>query len=254
MSGKVPILMYHKVGLPSPIATQRGLHTSPAALDRQLAFLTRSGFTFCDFQDLRAAARGERPLPEHPVLITFDDGHLDNYTAGLPVLRAHGAKATVFVVVADVGRRGVVWPEAAEVEPMSFFDWDQAAQLQAAGVRIEVHGWNHRRMDQLAPDTLAEELERCRDELRRHLGYSPIALAYPDGAWNPACREVVRGAGFEFACTTEDRAAQLEHDEPLGLPRLTVRGYRWIHGWRFRRTISRLASGYQPKASRSSSP
>ena len=126
---QVPILTYHRVALPSKETRVRGLCTGPRALRRQLEFLTRRGYTFCDFDDVAAAQRGERSLPARPVLLTFDDGHRDNVTAGLPILRELGAKATVFVVAGDVGKRGVRWDEAAETEPFELFDWDEARRL-----------------------------------------------------------------------------------------------------------------------------
>ena len=240
MSRPLPILTYHRVGRPGPRARLRGMFTTPAALHRHLGLLRRRGFTPCDFEDLWRARVGEAELPRRPVLLTFDDGHLDNLTLGLEVLRAHGAKATVFVVGKDVGRRGVVWADGAEQEPVDLFDWDQARRLERAGVRIEAHGWEHRPMDRMDRAELVQALTRCRTELRRQLGREALALAYPYGAWNTGCTEAARAAGFAFACTTEERPADLDRDDPMALPRLAVRGYRWIHQLEFRRALGRI--------------
>ncbi len=234
---KIPILTYHKIGMPSSASTRRGLHTSRRALVKQLTFLARQGYAYCDFEDIALAARGERELPPRPILLTFDDGHIDNFTEGLPVLRDFGATATIFVVARDMGRLHFKWPEASEVEPMSLMNWDQAAEMQASGVRFEAHGWRHRRMDRLEPDELASELARCRTCIAERLGREPIALAYPDGSWNATCIELVREAGFSYACTTEERITDLEVDDPLALPRIPVKGYRRIHDWSFRRQL-----------------
>ena len=215
----------------------RGMYTAPEVLDRHLTFLERCGFTTCDFSDLSRALRGERALPKRPVLLTFDDGHLDNYTEGLPVLQAHGAKATVFVVVGDVGARGVVWPDASETTPTDLFDWDQAARLQRSGVRIEAHGLGHSRMDALPPEELERQLAECRRVIHERLGHESLAMAYPFGVWNRDCAAAARGAGFEFACTTHSGMANLERDELLALPRLSVRGYRWVHELQFRLAV-----------------
>ena len=241
MTLAVPILTYHKLGVPSSRSTRRGLHTSPAAFDGHLSFLAQRGFTFCDFQDLLEVQRGSTTLPERPVLLTFDDGHLDTYTRALPLLVKHRAKATVFVVAGDLGRRGLHWPEASDAEAVDLMSWDQAAELQAAGVRIEAHGWSHRRMDRLPAAELRGELQRTRATIRERLGYESIALAYPDGSTSPECASVVSEAGFEFACTTQEGVWEVGSTPALCLPRIAVKGYRWSHGWRFRRRLSALA-------------
>ena len=241
MTRSIPILTYHKLGVPSARSTRRGLHTSPAAFEGHLTFLAQRGFTFCDFQDLRGALRGTTPLPARPVLLTFDDGHLDTYTRALPLLVKHRAKATVFVVAGDLGRSGLHWPEASDAEPVDLISWEQAAELQAAGVRIEAHGWSHRRMDRLPAAELRSELQRARAAIAEHLGYESVALAYPDGSWSPECASAVGEAGFEFACTTQEGAWELDRTPLLELPRIAVKGYRWSHGWRFRRRLSALA-------------
>src|SRR5262249_53583980 len=45
---------------------------------------------------------GRRPL-RASVLITFDDGYLDNYTLAFPVLRRHGVQGVFFLPTAFIG-------------------------------------------------------------------------------------------------------------------------------------------------------
>lgn len=61
--------------------------------------------------DVRAAHRGERPLPPRAMLLTFDDGWLDNVDHALPALRAEGLPAVMFVAANAVGARQPFYQE-----------------------------------------------------------------------------------------------------------------------------------------------
>jgi peptidoglycan/xylan/chitin deacetylase (PgdA/CDA1 family) len=78
--------------------------------DACLAFFKRH-FTMVTLDDVRASWRRERPLPPRSLLLTFDDGYADNLTEALPLLRAHGAPAVVFVSTDVLGRSERLWTE-----------------------------------------------------------------------------------------------------------------------------------------------
>ncbi|MEP7154374.1 MAG: polysaccharide deacetylase family protein [Betaproteobacteria bacterium] len=59
--------------------------------------------------DVMAALDGTQALPKRAVVVTFDDGHLDNYTQAFPVLKALGIPATIFLSTAYVGEPGTFW-------------------------------------------------------------------------------------------------------------------------------------------------
>ncbi len=95
--GGVPILMFHNVGYPPETAHLPGhMKIGEERLERLLAALGRSGYRTLTVRDLVAAfERGERPADA--VVLTFDDGYRDNHDLLLPILKRHGATATVYV-------------------------------------------------------------------------------------------------------------------------------------------------------------
>ena len=86
------ILMYHLIREAVPGARFNKMRVAPEAFRRQVAWLTRNGWTFCFVSELIRTPNA----PGQPrVALTFDDGYRDNYLAAFPVLREFKAKATM---------------------------------------------------------------------------------------------------------------------------------------------------------------
>lgn len=66
--------------------------------------------------DVLRASRGEISLPDHPLLISFDDGWADNVEHAEPLLKKHGLRATLFINVEAVEQPGLRWWQDALVE------------------------------------------------------------------------------------------------------------------------------------------
>jgi peptidoglycan/xylan/chitin deacetylase (PgdA/CDA1 family) len=112
------VLLYHRV-LPAPGSSfdlDRGVVDSgPHSFDRHMGLLA-AACNPIDLAQLLAFQRGEAELPDNPVLVTFDDGYLDNRQHALPILQRHGIRALFFVATTYVDKRRLFW-------------WDRLAYL-----------------------------------------------------------------------------------------------------------------------------
>lgn len=162
----VPTLMYHAVsddmwGFPD-------LFVSPAELEAQLQYLTENGFTTIHFSDLRVIDRIEKP-----VLLTFDDGYLDNYTELFPLLQKYNCKATIFVITDSIGTHE------------HYMTWEQAREMADSGlVSIQSHTATHPELDWRTREQQQEELTRSYEAIFEHLDREPYVLCYPTGRYN----------------------------------------------------------------------
>ncbi|MFF8728404.1 polysaccharide deacetylase family protein [Streptomyces sp. NPDC015171] len=212
----VPILMYHSVAT-APNDATRALSVAPEAFADQMALIGDLGLTPLTTADLAAGWRSGRPLPDRPVLITFDDGYEGVHRHALPVLARHGFPATLFVSTGWL--RGALGTGGG---PDTMLDWRQVRELAAAGVEIGGHSHTHPQLDQLPDAELRTELTRCTEIAAAELGTRPLSFAYPYGYSSRRVRRAVRAAGYAQALAVGNALAR-RRQGPYALERVTVR-------------------------------
>ncbi|THB68054.1 MAG: polysaccharide deacetylase [Desulfovibrio sp.] len=89
----LPVLLYHYI---SP--HKDSIAVSPERFDSQLQAMTRAGYQSISLDMARDFLVRGTPLPKKSVLLTFDDGFLDNWIYAYPLLKKHGHHAVIFAV------------------------------------------------------------------------------------------------------------------------------------------------------------
>jgi len=115
MHEPIPVLMYHSVAPEIPGWAFKYLSLDPAVFEDQVAAMARSGYTSIHLADLYAYVGKGRSLPPRSIVLTFDDGYLDNWVYAYPVLKKYGFKATVFVSTDFIDARGEIRPTLEDV-------------------------------------------------------------------------------------------------------------------------------------------
>ncbi|MDO0916090.1 polysaccharide deacetylase family protein [Streptomyces sp. DT2A-34] len=213
---RVPILMYHAVST-SPNDATRDLSVAPEAFAEQMALIGDLGLTPVRTADLAARWRSGGPLPERPVLITFDDGYEGVHRHALPVLAKHGFPATLFVSTGWL--KG---PHDTSGGLDTMLDWGQVRELVEADVEIGGHSHTHPQLDQLPDGRLRSELILCKEIISDELGTVPASFAYPYGYSSRRVREAVHETGYAQALAVNNGLAR-RRQGPYALTRLTVR-------------------------------
>jgi peptidoglycan/xylan/chitin deacetylase (PgdA/CDA1 family) len=191
-AGSVPVLMYHYVAdvPPSTGPYASGLTVRTGDFDDQMRYLARNGYQTVDLGDLYLARRGLKTLPPKTVILTFDDGGLDNYRVAFPIMVRYGFRGTFFVVTGKVGAVGQM-------------DWDDLRAMADQGMSIESHTISHP-VDLRAVDDprLATELGESRTAIAQNLGFAPESLSYPSGRYDERVVAAARAAGYLLAVST----------------------------------------------------
>jgi peptidoglycan/xylan/chitin deacetylase (PgdA/CDA1 family) len=114
------------------------------------------------------------------VALTFDDGpHPQGTPTVLEILREHGAVATFFLAGEQVARRPAL-----------------AAEIVAAGHRVELHCYRHRNQLRLTPRDLIEDAERARATIEEASGQAIADYRPPYGIFSGAGLRAVRRRGW----------------------------------------------------------
>jgi peptidoglycan/xylan/chitin deacetylase (PgdA/CDA1 family) len=217
------VLMYHKVNdLPgNPL-------TIPVSLfDEQMDQLRQLGYTVVDLQAVLDYYVDGRPLPPGAVLITFDDGYRDNVDNAARVLRTYGYPAVVFVPIGYLDdRQPLPHEERLAVQGVlnRTLDWDELAEAERNGIRIESHGISHRPLADLEVDEAAREIALSKLRLEERLGRPVRAFSYVKGSeadYRPVHLSLVRQAGYDVAFSAVSGANSADTD-PLQLRRYNI--------------------------------
>lgn len=192
---KVPILMYHYVSTPPADADKyrTDLSVTPEQFRQQMAYLKDNGYTTVDLYDLSRAIVSQIELPEKPIILTFDDGYLDNYENAYPILQEHGFAGTFFVVT-----------EFIDKQRAGYMTWPMVEEMAQGGMRFESHSRTHPDLREMSRDRLIWEILGSQETLAAHLGYTPRYFCYPGGWYDEATIQMLQELDFWGATTTQN--------------------------------------------------
>lgn len=183
----VPVLNYHQVEQKNG----NPLTLWPDQFEAQMAYLADEGYTTITIDEMMDALEHGTPLPEKPVIITFDDGYADNYEYAYPILKKYGFKATIFLIY-----------DFTNAYP-NYLTWEQIDEMKQSGlIRFESHTMTHANLAELdSADELRHEIADSHDLLSEKIGYDMHYIAYPGGRVNPEIEEITRAAGYRGGFT-----------------------------------------------------
>lgn len=201
---KVPVLYYHSI---DPSEANEVI-LSPTKLKEELQYIKDSGFTTITISELNDYLNNGKGLPEKSILITFDDGYMDNYTNAFPILKELNMKATIFTITKGLDQG-------------YYLSSDQLKELSDYGIDIECHTVNHLHLNELSYEEQLKELTDSKQKLESITGKKVTALAYPYGDYNQDTLNVAKAAGYTFGFTTNFNCVTKENSQ-LELNRIYV--------------------------------
>ena len=217
ISTRVPILMYHH--LAEDVTNDEMV--SPEQFEAQIRTLTEAGYAGISFDELQAYVLRGEPLPKKPVVITFDDGYLSNYTLAYPILQKYGMKATIFSIGVSFGKDHY---KDTDYAMTPHFGAAEAAEMAASGlISIQSHTYD---MHQWPPyedgsaavrenilqlpgeseeayvEALTADLTRSRAQLEAATGRPVDVLAYPAGQYSTLTQVTLQNLGVHVTLST----------------------------------------------------
>ncbi len=189
---KVPVVMYHDI-LPEK---EVFFDVTPEEFEEHLRLIQANGLTPISLDQLTTHLQTGLPLPEKPVLLTFDDGYGGHYEYVYPLLKQYGYPAVFSIYTSKIG----------DNTGRSHVTWDQLRQMAADPlITIAAHSLTHPPdLTVLADDQLQSEIVESKRLLESELGIIIRYFTYPTGLYDDRVSQMVRQAGYHAALTMND--------------------------------------------------
>ena len=198
----VPVLMYHSIG----DERDNDAVISKERFIEQMEFLYKNHYNPLTLDELEGYISQGKPLPEKPVVLTFDDGYRDTFDVAMPILKQYGFPSMVFIPAGEVGTN---------------LTWEQLREMKAAGMQVGSHSYFHRELAKLSPTEQAEEIAKSKEVLDRNLQQDTRWFCYPYGSYDDVTLKLLREKGLTIAVTTNAGWAKTG-DNPLVLNRVWI--------------------------------
>lgn len=212
---QVPILCYHQIRdwRSTDSQTAKDYITPVATFKEHIKMLKDSGYnSVLPDQVYNYLVYGD-PLPEKPVMITFDDTDLDQYDIGNATLKKYGFKGVYFIMTVSIGKRGKV----------HYMDKDQIKELSDEGNTIGSHTYDHKNVKKYEGEDWVTQIEKPTKTLETITGKKIEHFAYPFGLWNKEAIPELKKRGMKTAyilSTSRD-----ENDPLYTIRRIIASGY-----------------------------
>lgn len=236
----IPILLYHSVIPKLEEEHSKSMFVSEVNFEKDLKYLNENGYETISLEQMENYYLGEEvQLPEKPIVITFDDGYLNNYEYAYPLLKKYDTKAVIYLIGWSVGRDTFIDSDK-EITP--HFTWDQAREMyesdliQFGSHTFDLHneqgisygygnevGFGLAMMDDESDEEyrmrVGEDLEKSKTMIEEEIGQDVTSIAYPYGEYNETLLEMLEELGFKSGLITE---SDQESKSPFTIRRQTI--------------------------------
>lgn len=217
----LPVLLYHKVSK----THADNLTIRSETFDQHLSFLNKKGYTTVSMQELIEFQGKRSPLPQNPVMITFDDGYVNNLELACPILKKFNYKAVFFIPSAGIGKTNW-WDKDAQ----PLMNAQQLIDLDSNFIELGLHSNEHKNYKHLTPEQISSDIQESITTLQRmRIKYVP-AFSYPYGG-RPKDKKVYASMlntfaenGIALAFRIGNKVNKLPLNRPFEIKRISIQG------------------------------
>lgn len=160
---KLPILMYHHI-LPK---AENDLVVSVEQFEAQLKFLKENHYTTLFFSELMQMKK----CPKRSIILTFDDGYINNLEYAYPLLKKYGMKATIMIPTAQID---------CDEDKMTT---DQIKQMSSEYIELGLHSHTHTNYAHITPEQASKDIDDNINSMKQKGLRFTNVFAYPYGQY-----------------------------------------------------------------------
>ncbi|HEX2926009.1 MAG TPA: polysaccharide deacetylase family protein [Ruminiclostridium sp.] len=203
----LPIIMYHSILKNNHLGKYV---ITPTEFENDLKYLKEHNYSTINMTDLINYVYNNGDIPLKPVIITFDDGNLNNYIYGQPILQKYNMKAVLSIIGS--------YTETFSKEPYPTNDplyahvsWDQIRNISNSGYfEIQNHSYYLHSLNRRSGakrkkgeplesyrSALVNDIGKLQDKLTEVTGITPNTFTYPYGAISKESKDILKEMGFK---------------------------------------------------------
>jgi biofilm PGA synthesis lipoprotein PgaB len=188
----IPVLMYHKFDY-NVDPNEHSMFVSASRFEDQIKEMVNEGYTPITLYDLKRYLDGDGGLPQKPVIITADDGYMNNYTIAYPILKKYNAQATFFITTEFIGTKTA----------SDHFTWEQAREMEESGlIDIQSHTHSHALLNQLREQEIKYQVSMSMGLIEQNLGKRDVKVfSYPEFRDSSKTRKILKTLGIDLQIT-----------------------------------------------------
>lgn len=242
----IPVLMYHKIPQ-SNIQSRHRIFVTQENFEKHLEFFKTQGFTtltFSEIEEFRSLKKDPKNFPSKPLVLTFDDGYIDNLENAAPLLKKYDQKAVIYLL-ADNNVRYNYWDADSGDARSDIMSPEQKQLLLDSPFEIGSHGLRHEKITEMTNERAWQELTESKKLLEEQFKRPVISYAFTYGLTTPYHAQLAELAGYTFALNTDTgglsfhenpysifRANIFPEDGPRQLKKKTSSWYRKYYYWK----------------------
>ena len=208
---EVPVVMYHRVINKSENEGIHGTYIYENIFREHMKYLKDNNFSVITFEDLNNIGwRNRFDKNKKYIIITFDDGYVDNYELAFPILKEFNFKATIFLMGESTYNEWDVKADGEKSFPL--MSVEMIKEMQDYGIEFGAHTFNHPKLNKLSNDEIKYQIVDVKKPLEEKIGREIITFAYPYGILNDYAKKMVEEASYTFGVATDSGSVCLSND------------------------------------------
>ncbi|MDQ8004020.1 MAG: polysaccharide deacetylase family protein [Pedobacter sp.] len=188
---EVPVLCYHQIREWTANDGKRAKDDiiSPTKFKEHIKMLADSGYNSILPDQLYDYLVYGKALPEKPIMFTFDDTDLDQFTVAYPTLKQYGFKGVYFIMTVAIGKKGrIAYMNAAQIK-----------ELADEGNVIASHTYDHKNFAKFKDEDWKTQIDEPTQKLEKITGKKVEYFAYPYGVYKASLLPKLKEHGFKAA-------------------------------------------------------
>lgn len=221
---KLPIIMYHHMSEKEKLLNKFAI--SPKEFENDLIYIKEQGYETITVEQLLNYVYENEPLPEKPIMITFDDGQESFYTYAFPLLKKYKMSAVLSIVGSFT--EAFSKNEDHNVD-YSYLTWAQINEISnTPNVEIANHTYNLHSIEkgrkgcskksneniEEYKEFLKNDILKLQNDILMYTGYKASTFTYPFGKFSKETKNILKEFGFSAILTCAEIVNTIDKNNP----------------------------------------